>query len=504
MITRPEIMIAERSAGVLLHPTSLPEGHGIGDLGPAAHAFLAWLQQAGFTRWQVLPLGPTGYGNSPYQALSSFAGNTMLISLDFLVGQGLLEPEEARPAADFPLGAVDYPRTIGFKRPLLAKAALRLLEGSAPELVPALRAFREQNADWLDDFSLYSALKSQHRGEPWYAWQTPLALRASHALAQAREDLRSAIDMEAALQFLFTRQSMRLRQAAHAHGVRIIGDLPIFVAHDSADVWARPDLFELDENSHPLKVAGVPPDAFSKTGQLWGNPVYRWASHAAEGYAWWIARMRSVLDHVDIVRIDHFRGFEAGWQVPAGEMTAAAGEWVPAPGGQLLRALEAALGRLPAIAEDLGLITPQVRALRQAFGLPGMAVLQFAFDEDEDHPYLPQNVEPNTVIYTGTHDNDTTLGWYASAAPEIQERCRLAIHSNGDDIVGDLIMAAWASPASTAIVPAQDLLRLDDRARMNIPGRPVGNWSWRLAPGQLDKHLAGQIRPLLRRHNRIA
>ena len=470
-----------RASGLLLHPTSLPGPYGIGDLGPAAREFAAALGQAGCTFWQVLPLGPTGYGDSPYQTFSAFAGNPYLVSPDDLLAEGLLVPEDlaARPA--FPAGQVAYGTVIPWKRALLRRAFARFREGRSPHLEGAWVAFRQAHAAWLEDFALFMALKEAQDGAPWTAWPEPLRTRQPDALAQAAREHAEAVERVAFEQFLFFRQWQALREAAAVHGIRFIGDAPIFVAHDSADVWAHPELFCLDKAGQPTVVAGVPPDYFSATGQRWGNPLYCWEAHRQQGYAWWLARLRTLLDLVDVVRLDHFRGFAAYWEVPAEAPTAETGRWVPGPGAAFFAAVRDTLGDPPLIAEDLGVITPDVVALREQFGFPGMKVLVFAFDSGPDNPFLPHNyTSPNFVVYTGTHDNDTAMGWWQRASEEEKDFLRRYLATDGRDVAWDLIRVAWRSVAKWAIAPVQDVLSLDNRARMNYPGRLGGNWVWRM------------------------
>ena len=470
-----------RASGLLLHPTSLPGPYGIGDLGPEARNFAAALAQAGCTFWQVLPLGPTGYGDSPYQTFSAFAGNPYLVSPDDLLNEGLLQPADLLNMPAFPPGRVDYGALIPWKRELLRQAFRRFRAGGFPQVENDFAAFRKAHAHWLPDFALFMALKEAHRGAPWTQWPQPLRSRQPDALEAARRDLAEAVAQVEFEQFLFFRQWKALRAAAAGHGVRFIGDVPIFVAHDSADVWAHPELFLLDAEGNPTVVAGVPPDYFSVTGQRWGNPLYRWEAHRQQGFAWWLARLRAVLGLVDVVRLDHFRGFAAYWAIPAEAPTAETGHWEPAPGAELFAAVRDTLGDPPLIAEDLGVITPDVEALRDRFGFPGMKVLVFAFGSGPANPFLPHNyAHPNFVVYTATHDNDTTVGWWQRATEEERDFTRRYLASDGSDIAWDLIRAAWASVAKWALAPVQDVLRLDNAARMNYPGRMGGNWAWRM------------------------
>jgi 4-alpha-glucanotransferase len=489
-----------RASGVLLHPTSLPGRHGIGDLGPEAHAFVDFLASTGQRWWQMLPLGPTGYGNSPYQSLSSFAGNPLLIDLDGLVKKGWLD-EKAFPAdPGLPADSVNFDAVAALKDVALRLAFERFQKADDPHFVEFLTA----NGAWLDDYVFYQALKDNHGGLPWYEWEPELVTRDPSACAHWRERLADGIRYHEFVQYIFDAQWRELRANCLEKGVMLIGDLPIFVAHDSADVWARPELFYLNKSGQPLVVAGVPPDYFSATGQLWGNPLYRWEAHAAEDYSWWVARLRELLRRVDLVRIDHFRGFEAYWEIPAGSATAETGRWVAGPGAKFFEAIRRKLGSLPMIAEDLGLITPGVEALRDEFGLPGMRVLQFAFGPDEGaEKYLPHRYVPNCFVYTGTHDNDTTRGWFgsielATAQPLEDSRAeRIFVHryanSTGDEIHWDLIRLAFESVADTVIIPMQDILGLDSRARMNFPGKAEGNWRWRFQKDQIDARDRGRL-----------
>ena len=483
-----------RSSGLLLHITSLPGPYGIGDLGPEARAFAADLADAGCTFWQVLPLGPTGYGDSPYQTFSAFAGNPYLVSPDDLVAEGLLQPAEMVEVPAFPRGRVDYAALIPWKRALLRRAFERFREGRFPQLEADLAAFRARHATWLDDFALFMALKEAHGGAPWTQWPSPLRSREPTALAQARQTLADAVERVVFEQFLFFRQWQALRKAAAARGVRFIGDAPIFVAHDSADVWAHPELFCLDETGQPTVVAGVPPDYFSPTGQRWGNPLYCWETHRGQGYAWWLARLRTLLDLVDVVRLDHFRGFVAYWEIPAEAPTAEAGRWVKGPGAAFFAAVRDALGNPSLIAEDLGVITPEVEALRDRFGFPGMKVLLFAFGSGPQNPFLPHNyAHSNFVVYTGTHDNDTAWGWWGERASEAErDFARRYLAVDGSDIAWDLIRAAWRSVAKWAIAPVQDVLGLGNEARMNYPGRMSGNWAWRMV-GRLPRETLARL-----------
>lgn len=488
-----------RASGILLHPTSLPGKFGVGDLGPASRRFVDFLGETGQSWWQILPIGPTGYGNSPYQSHSSFAGNPLLISPEDLVEDGYLERRDLSDSLLPAVDEVDYDAAAVVKDRLF-RLAFERLDDDHPEL----KEFEERNADWIEDYSLFMALKHVHNDKSWVDWEPDVATRKPDALRLWRERLDRELRYVQFVQFLFDRQWNRLRRYGASRGIKLIGDLPIFVAQDSADVWSNPHLFELDPTGRPKFVAGVPPDYFSATGQLWGNPLYRWSQHAAEGYAWWIKRVKATLNRVDLARLDHFRGFEAYWEVPAGEPTAQAGRWRPGPGDNLLAALERALEGLPLIAEDLGNITPEVEALRDRFRLPGMRILQFAFGDDaKANDYLPLQHIPHCVVYTGTHDNDTTVGWYhgsegmttQSEAIKTAERSyvRRYANSDGSAIHWDMIRLALGSVADTAIIPLQDVLGLGSEARMNIPGRAEGNWRWRYREEMLDDVLRDRL-----------
>jgi 4-alpha-glucanotransferase len=498
---------ASRVAGILLHPTSLPGPHGIGELGPAAIAFLDFLHETGQGLWQVLPLGPTGYGDSPYQCFSAFAGNPLLVSLDRLRDEGLLTDTELRKRPRFGEREVDFGQVIEWKRPLLEKACAAFEAKADPARRAAFQAFVRSRAAWLPDFALFTALKRANGFAAWNTWQRPLVEREPEALERARRELaRECREVELA-QWLFFEQWAELRRAARERGIRLMGDVPIFVAHDSADVWAHPEVFYLGSDGRPSFQAGVPPDYFSATGQLWGNPLYRWDALERTGYAWWIERLRALLELVDLVRLDHFRGFEAYWEVAGDATTAVDGRWVKGPGAALFEALRAALGELPIVAEDLGVITPEVEALRQAFGFPGMAILQFAFGSDAHaNDFLPHNFPKHKVVYTGTHDNDTVVGWWNAGvgdstrtAAEVErerERALAYVGGDGSEIHWDFVRALMVSVADTAIVPLQDVLGTGSEGRMNLPGRGDGNWRWRFAAGDLTPELRGRLRAI--------
>lgn len=494
----------ERFAGILLHPTSLPGRSGIGDIGAPARRFVDFLAAADQSLWQICPLGPTGYGDSPYASFSAFAGNPLLISLERLVEDGLIEPVEYDAYLRFSDDRVDYGAVIQAKSSILAAAASRFHERAPVVLQDAFTAFRREHTDWLADYALFMALKDSHDGAVWNTWDEGLARRHPDALAAARDELAHEIDRIKVTQFLFFNQWWAIKAYANERGVRIIGDTPIFVAYDSADAWSRRELFQLDDAGNPTVVAGVPPDYFSPTGQLWGNPLYRWDAMQDDGYAWWVDRLRMALTTADLIRLDHFRGFEAYWEVPAGAETAQKGRWVRGPGDALFEKIRETFGDpLPIIAEDLGVITERVDALRKRFNLPGMKVLQFAFgDETEDSVHLPHNVEVDCVVYSGTHDNDTTAGWYADAPAKAQDHARRYLWCGGSDIHLDMIRAAMMSPARMAVIPMQDLLGLGSEARLNTPGGAEGNWQWRLREDQLTRELADSLRAETRLYGR--
>jgi 4-alpha-glucanotransferase len=491
----------ERSAGILLHPTSLPSVCGIGDLGPAAYAWVDALARARQSWWQILPLGPTGYGDSPYAAFSAFAGNPNLISPELLACDGLLN------AADFasahgPADQVEYGPIIAFKAALTAQAWENFRAGRGKTLRSDFEAFRTQEADWLDDFALFMALKEAHGGVSWHEWPEDFVLRKPAALQQAQKELTEQLELHRFRQFLFYRQWGALRQYACQRNVRLIGDVPIFVADDSADVWTNPELFLLDQRRRPAVVSGVPPDYFSNTGQLWGNPLYNWEAHQRSGYAWWTARLRAALGQVDRIRLDHFRGFEAYWEVPAVQTTAENGRWVKGPGADFFRVLRDKLGSLPIIAEDLGVITPEVRQLRLQFDLPGMRILQFAFGGAFERRFLPHRHDRNTVVYTGTHDNDTTRGWYETLTADELRFLRRYAPSTDNDIAWDLIRLAWMSVADYAVAPLQDVLSLGSEARMNRPGRPWDNWRWRFRADMLTEERLDRLAEMTETYER--
>lgn len=490
----------ERLSGILLHPTSLPSPYGIGDLGETAYRFVDFLEKAGQHLWQILPLTHTGYGDSPYQSFSAYAGQPLLISPAHLKDLGLVTSSDL---ADIPLckpDAVDYGAVIPWKQTVYEKAYTHFMDAS-PQRLPLYMEyldFIQAEKEWLDDYALFMACKSANDGVSWLEWEDKYRMPTSEFKKKLRNTLKEQIGFYQFLQFIFYKEWLALKTYANEHGIRIIGDIPIFVSMDSADVWANQHLFQLDTNGFPLKVAGVPPDYFSATGQLWGNPLYAWENHEKDGFSWWISRIRHQLRSLDILRIDHFRGFESYWAVPYEEKTAINGEWVPAPGYELFHAIQEELGdELPIIAEDLGIITPEVEALRRSFHFPGMKVLQFAFDNLGENDYLPYRfTTPDCVCYTGTHDNDTTLGWYRTLNQDCQRRIRRYTRCTDDEtrISRELIAAALGSIARYVIFPLQDVLGYGSWARMNTPGTASGNWSWRFTEGALRDELAESLR----------
>jgi 4-alpha-glucanotransferase len=501
----PPFPSSYRASGLLLHVTSLPSPYGIGDVGPTAIAWIDQLYQAKQSWWQALPLGPTGYGNSPYQALSSFAGNGLLISPDWLIEDGLLGPSDCATTS-FSRSAVDFNGIIQFKYRLLEKAWTNFTKAKHAELQIAFDQFCQEQAHWLEDYALFRALKIRYNGAYYLDWPRELVRRAPAALIEARRELANQVDQVRFAQFLLFRQGARLEKHARAKGVRLIGDLPFFVSPDSSDVWANPELFLLDDQRRSRFVAGVPPDYFSSQGQLWGNPVYNWDALRQTDYRWCIDRLRALLAHVDVIRLDHFRAFAAAWHIPAEAPTAQSGQWVQGPGADFFHAVKKELGGVPFIAEDLGLITPDVNALRDQFQIPGTRVLQFAFDGSSTNPYLPHNYPSNSVVYTGTHDNPTTREWYEELPPN--QRQNLSRYLNlpqrdSRELAWDLIRLAWSSPAALAMAPLQDVLNLGAEGRMNIPGRAEGNWSWRSTEELLSAADFNTLQDLTRRSNRL-
>jgi 4-alpha-glucanotransferase len=491
---------------VLLHPTSLPGPHGNGDLGPVAAHFAGYLAGAGATWWQMLPVGPPGRGNSPYDAESSFAGSPLLVSLDGLARDGWLDRSDLVGPRSLAGPRVDYRAARAFREPRLRRAAERFARRGGPRS-REFRQFQEQAEGWLGDYSLFCALRSAHHGASWTAWEPELVGRQPRAMDRARRGLAGEIRYHQFVQYFFERQWQDLRAICARHGVRLLGDVPMFVAHDSAEVWANREVFRLDGAGRPIVVAGVPPDCFSKSGQLWGNPVYRWDVLALTGFAWWTARLGRVLARFDAVRLDHFIGFHRYWEVSAGARTAKRGRFVLVPGAGLLATAELELGGLPLLAEDLGLVVPEVSALREQFGLPGMRVLQFGFgDAPGDRDHLPHRYPRRLVAYTGTHDNDTLVGWFRQRGREATtRRARVLAYTgtDGREIHWDVIRVMLMSAADTVILPLQDLLGLDSRARMNTPGVAEGNWQWRATDGQLGRDIAARLRGLVETYDRV-
>lgn len=529
-------MLLERKSGILAHPTSLPGKFGIGDLGEEAYEFINFLKKAGQKLWQVLPLGPTSFGDSPYQSFSTFAGNQYLISPELLMEEGYLEASDLEEIPDFDQLCIDYGRVIEYKMQLLTKAYKNFCVKATSQQKKQFNKFCKENASWLKDYTLFVAAKSHfinerkneidsdtflkyeeknkdylsedaikdyYYGAVWGSWPEPLSKREPKALAEWREILKEEIELNEFMQYEFYRQWQKLKKYTNENGISIIGDIPIFVAMDSSDVWANPDMYHIDAEGYPQIVAGVPPDYFSETGQLWGNPLYNWDKHKDTDYKWWMERIKSTLKTVDIIRIDHFRGFDAFWAVPFGEKTAINGKWIKGPGRPFFKAIEQALGKLPIIAEDLGVITPSVDKMRDSSGFPGMKVLQFAFDSDEENIDLPHNFESTyRVVYTGTHDNDTTLGWYQKADEKVKDFFRRYANVSGEDVSWDFIRLAMASTAAYAIIPIQDVMVLDSDFRMNTPSVPSGCWQFRFKKEMLTDNQADGLAYLVKMFNR--
>ncbi len=505
-------MNSPRASGILLHPTSLPGPYGIGDLGEEAYHFVDFLVASGQSYWQVLPLGPTSFGNSPYQSLSAFAGNLLLVSPEKLVDDNLLSADDLKPAPRFQAGNVDFGPVIKYKRALLEKAYDNFKRTTDTGERTDFLSFSQQSSSWLEDYALYRVLKDTHDGQSWNTWEPELVRRDPQAIAAARDDLHDQIESHKFFQYLFFKQWSQLRTYCHDQHIKVIGDIPIFVAYDSSDVWMHPELFKLDSDGNPVVVAGVPPDYYSTTGQMWGNPVFDWDYMKETGYKWWIERLQAMIKLVDLVRIDHFRGFAACWEIPYGDQTAERGRWVKVPGREIFTAFKQAFGEPPIIAENLGVITEDVEELREEFGFPGMRVLQMAF-RDTVNSDLPHHYVSHTVVYTGTHDNDTAVGWFSSE-PGIgstrdenqieQERhfCMEYLNSNGQEIHWDFIRGALSSIANTAIIPLQDLMGLDSSARMNLPASAESNWSWRFRASQLTAKLGHRLKHLTELYGR--
>lgn len=498
-------MIYTRSSGILLHPTSLPSPYGIGDLGPNAYRWIDFLDESGTALWQVLPLGPTGYADSPYQCFSAIAGNPYLISPAKLFEDGLLTNKDLENRPDFPSNHVDYGTMIPWKVTMLKKAYQRHKKTGL--LSKEFSDYQEKNQTWLEDFALFMAMKQAHGLKPWVEWPEALRDRQPQAITAFKDTNRAGIiEQHAFDQFLFSRQWTAIKAYANQRNIKIIGDVPIYVAHDSADVWKNPELFQLDSQGQPIVVAGVPPDYFSPTGQLWGNPIYKWDLHAKSEFSWWKKRMEMVLKQVDIIRLDHFRGFAGYWEVPGSEMTAVNGRWMPGPGMPIFNALQDHLGELPIIAEDLGYITPDVVALRDHFHFPGMKIFQFGFEGGNDDPFMPHNYQENCVAYTGTHDNDTSAGWYTKASSDHQNFARsyLSLDENPTDLefTQAMIKRLWQSIAVFTIAPMQDFLGLGTQARMNYPGTTSGNWQWRMEDKMLSDDLLDWLQQVNQQYHR--
>ena len=493
-----------RACGVLLHLTSLPNQFGIGDLGQSAYDFIDFLAAAKQSYWQILPLGPTDQFHSPYTPYSAFAGNPLLISLEKLINEQLLSVADLQTVpTNFSQQKIDFAQLLPWKSKLLSLAFQNYLRRKPTKLVEEYTAFCKDNQFWLIDFALFMTLKQQFNNQAWYNWPPEIARRQTQAIQYWRQVLSDEIAYHQFIQYLFFKQWQQLKAYAHKQGIKIIGDLPIFVAHDSADVWVHPFLFKLNSDGQPTVVAGVPPDYFSPTGQLWGNPLYKWEAHQEQNYDWWLKRLSLLLSLVDLVRIDHFRGFESAWEIPHGETTAVKGAWQKGPGSKFFQVVVDQFDDLPFIAEDLGFITEEVIQLRDQWSLPGMKILQFAFDSLQPNPHLPHYHQYNSVVYTGTHDNDTSFSWYQKLSSEIKAYVKNYLNSDGTDIVWDLIRAAYASPAKLAIIPLQDLLRLDSQARMNRPGQATGNWTWRYEPQLLTEQLIADLSQLATLYQRV-
>ena len=501
---KEDIEMFERSSGILLHPTSLPGKYGIGSLGKEAYKFVDFLKKANQKLWQIFPLGPTGYGDSPYQCFSTFAGNPYLIDFDLLIEQNLLAEEDLK-GVDFGGNEeyIDYGAIYNQKYPLLRKAYENFKANENKELKEKLETFKAENSSWLDDYSLYISLKNHFNGLPWNEWEDDIRTRKEAAINKYKAELADEIEYNNFIQFLFFTQWNNVKKYANDNGIKIIGDIPIFVAVDSSDAWANPEIFLFDPELKPVKVAGVPPDYFSATGQLWGNPLYDWDKLKELNYKWWVDRVRANLSTCDIIRIDHFRGFDEYWAVPYGDKTAENGTWCPGPRTDLFNAIKNELGELPIIAEDLGTMTQGVIDLREATGFPGMKILGFAFDSKEENDYLPHTYTKNCVVYTGTHDNDTLIGWFTKANEDDKQFARNYLNSRSDnEIHWDAIRGAWSSVANMAIAPIQDFLGLGSEARINTPGLASGNWQWRLKDGVLTDELAERIAKLTKVYSR--
>lgn len=491
-----------RSSGTLVHPTSFPSDYGIGDLGSAARGFIDFLSSTYQTIWQVLPLGPTGYGSSPYASYSAFAGNQYLISPDILVDKGLISRAEADKIKKPESVSVNYDEAYKDKGRILRIASGNFYNHLTPDQEKSLEEFKKRNNNWLDDYCLFIVCSRMYNRKPWNKWNPDIAQRKKKKLNELKKQYKEEIKHQEWLQFEFFNQWFDLKRYANDKNIRVIGDIPIFVDHNSADVWANPGYFAVDKQGNRQLVAGVPPDYFSETGQLWGNPLYKWDALEKDGYSWWIERFDQMFNLFDAIRVDHFRGFEAFWQVPAEEKTAQKGDWVKGPGKKLFETIRKELGELPIIAEDLGFVTPEVIELRDYFQFPGMKILQFAFDSDPGNDFLPHNYNTNCVVYTGTHDNDTTIGWYKTAPEAEKHRAREYTKSDGSEINWELIRLGMLSVADQAIFPLQDFMNLDSEFRMNTPGTVGDNWEWRYTKQMLDGVDSDRIRSLIEMSNR--
>lgn len=496
-------MLTNRASGILLHPTSLPGPFGSGDFGASAYQFIDWLKNTGQTYWQMLPLGEVGPGHSPYMSCSAFAGNLLLIDLVELVNQGWLSTSDLIPQADFHAGHVEFTVVVPFRLERLRRAATNFFTLTQKQKRAEYDEFCAAECSWLEDYALFKTIENRQSGCVWNHWPRELATRNSAALQRVAEDCDDEIGFWKFCQWCFSRQWSLLKHYANERDIRIIGDVPIFVAYQSADVWSNQGLFELDESGHPTVVAGVPPDYFSETGQLWGNPLYRWDAHEKTDYSWWVARLKHALKLFDLVRIDHFRGFSACWEIPASASNAVHGRWMPGPGTKLFSAFQNAIGQLPIIAEDLGVITPDVTELRDKFNLPGMRILQFAFGDGESNSFLPHHYVTNTVAYTGTHDNDTTLGWWNTLPEHEKAFAREYLGTDGHAIISDMIRALSSSIANTVIFPMQDVLGLSGEHRMNYPGHPNGNWEWRFSFEQISPEHSHALASMSVEYSRI-
>lgn len=497
-------MDIKRSAGILLHPTSLPGRYGIGDLGDNAFRFIDFLVQAGQTLWQVFPLGPTGYGDSPYQCFSAFAGNPLLISPDILFEEGLLSKDDVDQVPQFEIHKIEYGELINYKTGLL-KIAYKNFKENGTRFNRAFETFNKLNTDWLDDFALFMACKQYHGGVVWTEWDKEIAFRNEGAVDKWNEKLSDDVSYHKFIQFIFFKQWGKVKNYANASGIKIIGDLPIFIAYDSSDLWSNKELFSVDKDGKLENVAGVPPDYFSETGQLWGNPLYRWNEMEKDDFKWWQKRFSKLFEIVDIARIDHFRGFEAYWEIPGDAKTAIIGRWVKAPGDKLFTTIRKNLGDVPIIAEDLGVITDEVRNLRDKFNFPGIKILQFAFGEEGDKNFLPHNFPENCIAHSGSHDNDTTRGFFdneKSSGSGVYEWTQKYLNYYGSDMTAEIIRTAYASVAKMVVIPMQDVLNLGTEARMNFPSRLGGNWQWRFSWDQLPNGIAGRYKEMAHLYER--